>query len=230
MDRLTIDADHVVARYVAGQLSEAEEVAFDEYTTAHPEIFREIDNTLRLKEGLQGLRERGELPALIRGSRWQSASRIGMAAALVLAVFTVWMWRHDAGPRNSVLARSPAEFLDAGARPLSIVGNYVLARSRGPMPAVEILRPAERAAVEVRILPSSHTEGGRYRIILERSSIDGEVSAVHEMNGLETAPDRYVTIYLDSSKLVPGQYRLSLVHGDPASGATEDDRFVLLVR
>ena len=58
MDRLQIDAEHVIARYLAGQLSAAEENGFEEYAAGHPEIFREIESTLRMKEGLAVLRDR----------------------------------------------------------------------------------------------------------------------------------------------------------------------------
>src|ERR1700722_4712654 len=52
MDTPRIDAEHMVARYLAGQLSAADEVSFDRYAADHPEILRDIESTLRLKEGL----------------------------------------------------------------------------------------------------------------------------------------------------------------------------------
>ena len=48
MDRLQIDAEHVIARYLAGQLSRAEEDGFEDYAASHPEIFREVESTLRM--------------------------------------------------------------------------------------------------------------------------------------------------------------------------------------
>ncbi len=56
MDRKQIEDEHIVARYLADQLSPAEAEAFEAYYTQHPSMVREIEYALRLKEGLATLR------------------------------------------------------------------------------------------------------------------------------------------------------------------------------
>ncbi len=50
MDRKQIDDEHIVARYLADQLTPAEAEAFEAYYTQHPRMVREIEYALRLKE------------------------------------------------------------------------------------------------------------------------------------------------------------------------------------
>ena len=92
MDRHTIDQQHIIARYLAGQLSTAESAAFEAHYTSHPEVVREIERTLRLKEGLAVLRDRGELDALLQQRNyWRPA--MGLAAGIAVLVIGVWLDR-----------------------------------------------------------------------------------------------------------------------------------------
>src|SRR4029453_3357903 len=65
MERQRIDDEHIVARYLAGQLDEAEAAAFEKHYENDRDVVREIERTLRMKEGLAVLNERGELDALM---------------------------------------------------------------------------------------------------------------------------------------------------------------------
>src|SRR6476659_833752 len=91
MDRHTIDQQHIIARYLAGQLTDAESAAFEAHYTEHPEVVRDIEHTLRLKEGLAVLRDRGELDGLLyRRNYWRPA--MGLAAGIAVLVVGVWLW------------------------------------------------------------------------------------------------------------------------------------------
>jgi len=226
MDHLTIDRDQVVARYLAGSLSEVEAAVFDEYARMHPEIYREIDSTLCLKEGLQGLRERGELETLIRERHWHRGWRYAAVAAAVLVALTVWNWQHESGSGGLILARTPTEFSSSGGRPLPIAGEVLLVRTRGSLGVVEIVRSAEKTAIAVKILPSSLTSSSRFRVTIGR--VDSGGGPIQEVQGIEAGPDRLVTVYLDSSGLQPGRYALSVLDGN--TPGNELDRFVLLVK
>lgn len=59
-----IEADHVVERYLAGQLSPSGVHDFEEHYVKQTGAVRLIEQVLRLKEGLAALRESGELDQL----------------------------------------------------------------------------------------------------------------------------------------------------------------------
>jgi hypothetical protein len=225
MDRLQIDAEHVIARYLAGQLSSDEENGFEDYAANHPEIFREVESTLRMKEGLAVLRDRGELQALLRERDWRPSLAAAAAAVLVVLGLSVWTWRHAAAPIAPMLAGMPG-YVGRDNGSLPVFATYTLIRSRGESSDVEIQVPAQRAAIQMRILPSVFVMGGRYRATLQRIEAGGERTLVRDIGDLEAAGDRFVTLYLDSAQLTQGRYEISLAQVDSAP-SSESDRFTI---
>ncbi len=75
MDRQYIDDHHIVARYLADQLAEAEREAFEVYYLEHPEMLREIEATARFKAGLAQLQASGDLAALMKPTPWYAQWR-----------------------------------------------------------------------------------------------------------------------------------------------------------
>jgi hypothetical protein len=61
MDRNYIDEQHVIARYLADQLTEPERDAFESYMDQDPDVIRDMEATARFKVALAILRERGLL-------------------------------------------------------------------------------------------------------------------------------------------------------------------------
>jgi hypothetical protein len=229
MDRSRIDAEHMVARYLAGQLSATDEASFEGYAANHPEIFREVESTLRLKEGLAMLRDRGELQTLLLQRNWRAPFAAAAAAVLLLATIGIWAWWH--GPtRPLIMAGSAAEFTGHPDRPLPIAATYGLIRSRGQRSSVEITLPAPRAAIQIRVLPAEFAEHGEYRASLERVLGTGGKAMVAEIGGLIAADDRFVTLYLDSSRLTAGDYEIALARAGVKLSATDADRFSLRVK
>ena len=51
-----------------------------------------------------------------------------------------------------------------------------------------------------------------------------------EIEGLTAAPDRYITVYLDSARLVRGDYEVSLGVQTSSSADVETDHFPIHVR
>ena len=66
MNRIEIDNDHLIERYLDGRLSETESRRFEAYWIENPDLIRDLERGARLKSGLAGLRESGELPSLMR--------------------------------------------------------------------------------------------------------------------------------------------------------------------
>jgi hypothetical protein len=225
MDRHTIDREHVIARYLAGQLDAVESAEFEAHYATHPEVVRDIERTLRLKEGLAVLEESGELDALLhRRTYWRPA--LGLAAGIAALVVGVWLWIGQTS--MSPLVTTVAALTDAQGQPLHVASTHLLVRTRGPAGALEIPLPQERAAIELRIFPSS-AAGGRHRVVLGELDAANAVAPVAEIHATANPTDGFVTAYLDSARLSRGRYVIELMP-ETAPPGTPGDRFVVEVR
>src|SRR5688572_30590247 len=92
MDRQFIDDHHVVARYLADQLSESERAEFEACFLEHPEIVKEMETVARMKVGLMQLQASGELDRLTREKaripRWQMFAAAAAIAAIAFGLST----------------------------------------------------------------------------------------------------------------------------------------------
>lgn len=226
MDRHTIDHQHIVARYLAGQLDAAESAEFEAHYAKDPEVVRDIERTLRLKEGLAVLEESGELDALLhRRTYWRPA--MGLAAGIVALVVGVWLWTGQT--TVSPIVTTIAALTDSQGKPLHVASTYMLVRTRGPATVIDIPLPPERSAIELQMIPSSRPESGRYRLKLGRIDAANAIAPVAETHAAANSADGYVTAYLDSAQLSRGRYAIELAPAGTAPG-TSSDRFVVEVR
>src|SRR3569833_2987010 len=129
MDRKQIEAEHIVARYLADQLSPQEAEAFEAYYTQHPSMVREIEYTLRLKEGLATLRDRQQLDGLMKARRWRWALPLSIAAAIAGAALGTWTW-YGTSAAPPVAAGTLEALLENGRPTLPLGGKYMLVRVR----------------------------------------------------------------------------------------------------
>lgn len=228
MDRQRIDDEHLVARYLAGQLSQQEAAEFEAHYAEDPETVREIERVLRLKEGLAVLKERGELDELLRErprAYWRPA--LSLAAGLLVIVVGVWMWAGRA-PVESPIAATLAELTSNGPL-LRTASSHVLVKMRGPAALLDIQLPRERSAIELRMIPSARPENGEFRVQLGKvDPSDQRVIPIGETHAVASAEDGVVVAYLDSAKLSPGQIRVELSPQD--SGPGNADVFVIELR
>jgi hypothetical protein len=225
MDRHTIDDQHIIARYLAGQLDAVSSAEFEAYYAEHPEIVRDIEHTLRLKEGLAVLAEKGELDALLhRRSYWRPA--LGLAAGIAVLMVGVWLWMGQT--TASPMAATIAALTDAQGQPLRVASTHMLVRTRGSAQGVAIALPRERGAIELQMIPSSRSENGRYHVRLAQLDGANAIGPVAETSATANPADGLVTTYVDSGRLTPGRYAIELVPEAPPDSS--GDRFVLDVR
>lgn len=228
MDRKQIEDEHIVARYLADQLSPAEVLEFEAYYTQHPTMVREIEYALRLKEGLATLRDRKELDALMRARRRRWAMPLSIAAAIAVAIIGGWTWY--GAPRSAPVASTLEELMAETNSPLPIGGKYLLVRTRSANDGtLQIPMPASRSALELQMLPAAGAAGAPYRVSLTRLNADGKAERVGEAGGLNLGPDGLVTAWLDSARLQPGRHSVELTPAN-ASSALPTDRFVVELR
>src|SRR5437868_10856891 len=131
MDRKYIDDHHVVARYLADQLPDAEREAFEAYYIEHPQMLQEMETAARLKVGLRQLQERGELHEIIHKKPNYARQRLFAAAAgVAIAVIGVLLWTNAGPARAPVLVASSAELVSRLGRTLPIASTHTILRTR----------------------------------------------------------------------------------------------------
>src|ERR1700688_2739021 len=230
MESTQIDARHVIPLYLAGQLPAKERDAFERVLSEQPELRDQIEQILRFKEGLARLHDRGELDALMRAHarrRW-----LPYAAAASVAIVTLGglLWSQVSSRAPAFLALSPQGFAIHGHAAPSILGSYVLARERGGAPRTELKAPQVPGAIELRVLPSTLSTDVHYSVRVSGIGDSGNGRIIGRIDAGSVAPDGYLTIYLDSQQLTPGDYEVSLAPSATSATAANSDRFVIRVR
>ena len=224
MDRKQIEDEHVVARYLADQLSPAEAAEFEDYYTQHPSMVREIEYALRLKEGLATLEDRQQLDGLMRARRRKWGVPLSIAAATLIALIGAWTWKGSM--RDVQVAASIDDLVQVSSAPLPLAGKYLLVRVRGADGTLQIPMPAARSAVELQMLPSAGASGAPYRVDLLQLEENGNARRVGELRALSPGSDGLVTAVIDSTNLRAGRYALELT-STRSDGAMPPDRFVI---
>lgn len=229
MDRKQIEDEHIVARYLADQLSPEEADEFEAYYTQHPSMVREIEYTLRLKEGLATLRDRQQLDALMKARRWRWALPLSIAAAVAGAALSIWTW-YGSSNTAPVAAISREALLDNGNTTLPLAGKYMLVRVRSAEQVpLAIPLPTMHSALELQVLPTGGATGAPYRVRIERHQTDSKQKPEAEVAGLVPGPDGLVAVWLDSERIQRGQYTVELA-SERGESAAPVERFLIELR
>lgn len=230
MDATQTDEEQVVARYLGGRLSDGGSDAFEQYVSEHPEIYAQIEQTLRFKEGLARLRERGELNGLLRAPAPRGWVPYAAAASVAAATVAALLWLQLRRPAPEMLFLAPEAVAARHHQPVAIRGSYVLARTRGSAGLTEVTLPAEPGAIELKIVPSGVSDDTRYNVGLSRLGGPAGAANAEQIEAGPVASDGYVSIYIDSSQLTPGDYDVRLTPAVPEGSRTQSDRFVIRLR
>lgn len=209
--------------YLGGRLSDDEHRAFEERLLRDPELARELERTLRLREGLEQLRAEGSLN---KGSSVRMLLRTwlpGLAAAVVAGV-ALFLWVHS---RPSPLLTASSEPRSAGVAP-SIAARFTFVATREvSTPDLEL---PSSGLIELRAAPGLRPTGSRYRLTLSYHDESGSATPVGTVAGLELSADGYIHCYADGARLGPGGYVLSVESDAQTAAAPETFRFNLRPR
>jgi len=230
MDTTQPDTEELIAGYLAGRLPTGRNDAFEKSITEDSQVRQRIEQTLKFKEGLARLRERGELASLLRAAparRW-----VPYAAAAAVAAFTAAtaLWLAVRGAAPEVLVRSPTDLATRRHSAPPILGSYVLARTRGTTGAADVNLPPGAGACELQILPSRMVPGTRYSVTLKPVEVPEGSAHVARLDAGPAGSDGYVTVYVDRSRLPAGRYELSLSPSDHQARDSDADHFVVRVQ
>lgn len=226
MDRKQIEDEHIVARYLADQLSPGEAEAFEAYYTQHPSMVREIEYTLRLKEGLATLRDRQQLDGLMKARRVRWALPLSVAAAIAGAALGTWTW-YGSTVAPPIAAGTLEALLENGGATLPMGGKYMLVRVRSAETApLAIPLPAQASALELQVLPAGGATAAPYRLVLQKQRANEKPKPVAEVAGLVPGPDGLVAAWLDSERIERGQYTVELT-SERGESAAPAERFLI---
>jgi hypothetical protein len=192
--------------FIVGRLSDEERLAFEDRLACEPTLVRELEQSLRMREGLRQLRTRGYFSsAAAQRKRWPVwLPVLAAAASAVLALF-LWVSR-TAAPAPLLTASLEARAV-AGATSL-VAAHFTFVSMRGSS-APDLELPSS-GLIEIRAEPSASGPGQRYRMVLARESEGAGEQPVAVLNGLTVSPDGYLHAYADAGRLRAGAYDLHI--------------------
>jgi hypothetical protein len=222
MDAQQIAERHVIERYLAGQLSEGESLAFEAYVESHPEITYEVEQIARMKSGLLKLKERGELPSVApkKASVWFREPKLIAAAVAVVAVGLLLAQQLVRTPQAGLIAASIPELAGSEQPPL-LLAQVVLSRSRGVAPT-ELHASPQKSFLEVTLELFADDTSGLYGVQLMQLT-DGAPRPVATLEDLRVNSEGNLVVYAREDSLQSGDYLFRV----RVPGASEPSDFAL---
>jgi hypothetical protein len=205
-DSRTQDDPGLASRYLAGQLSPAELQAYEQHLLQDPDAVRELEATARMKVGLASLRDAGQLESLLRARPAVFSHWPALAAAAALIVIAIGLWHGVDTPGDATLVARAGELVDRTGRPLASGSSYALLRTRSSAYDAVIELPPQPRAIELRVRPE--VAAPLYTVALSQIRPDGSVTQIGNVSELSPEIDRFVRLYVDSSRLASGPYLL----------------------
>ena len=198
--------------YADGRLADDERRTFEDRLLRDPELVREFEQTLRLRAGLEQLKEQAYLVksaprAARRSLRWLPA-----LAAAALAAVAIILWVQ---PQTSATGVLRAALGPSGATGATVSAHFTFVSMRGSS-SYDLDRPAA-GLIEFRASPTARTAGARYRLTLERVGQGGAAEPLGTLSGLAPGADGYLHGYADASRLAAGRYLLRVEAAGPAA-------------
>jgi hypothetical protein len=215
-------------RYLAGQLSDAERSALETELTENPDVLRELEATARLKVGLEKLRERGELDALLRPAQaWRSPYLVALAAGLGVLVIGAFLVRGTMqGAGEQVLVAAVSSLVDTSGNTLPVARTFAVFRKRVEAYDAVVELPPTRQAIEIRVLPETVANPPSYQVSLSRMRDDETLDPVATVSGVRPGADGFLSVFADSAALQAGRYRLAVSGG---GGSASPDTYLIKV-
>jgi hypothetical protein len=193
--------------FIVGRLSDNEREAFEDRLVRDPELVRELEQSLRMRGGLQQLRTQGYFrtaaPRRARFGAWIPAL---VAAACAGVGVSLWL-SHTAGP-SPILTASLASRGTGNVQPL-VAAHFTFVSARAS--SVPDLQLPPAGVIEIRAAAASFPAAARYRVSLVRKQEGIAEELVAVITGLSVNADGYVHCYADAARLGPGSYILRIL-------------------
>lgn len=198
-------------RYAAGHMGAAEEQEFETLMLEQPELLADVRAAQGLRTGFARVQREGELQKLLR-RRPMTPRLYALAAGCVALVVGAGVLLTRLGDGSAVMAASVADLHLRYAGPSTIAATYLLTSTRSPGHPTTIAIPAQPGVIVLRILPEVPSPA--WHVTLARR--ENEQSALTPVGQLDTAadPSGFLQIYLDPTRLGPGEFRVSIEKGE----------------
>lgn len=217
-----------VRDYVAGRMSAAEREAFEGRLLTDASLVLELEESVRLREALEMLREQKLLKESSLSKRRIPPIRLawGLAGAMAAVLLSVTLY-HGIHPPPIVGASVTA--LSAGSGPAPpVVERYAFVGVRAKDLTPELLVPA-MGALELRALAPVTGANGTFRVTLDQIQTQ-RISRIGVQEHLVPDTDGFVVIYANISRLEPGEYLLTVGQDGSQNAASTEPFAFRLVR
>jgi hypothetical protein len=213
--------------YVVGRMPDAERRTFEDRLARDPELVRELEQSLRLREGLQMLKARGYFEtraataaraARESARRWRPRLLVPALAAAAAAGLALFLWIQPRPSSSPGLLRASLESgLPGAAAQVRAHFTFVSMRT-GSSP--DLALPTQ-GLIELRVQPAAHAHVPRFRLTLVRDQEGIREEPLGTLGGLAPANDGYIHLYVDASRLTAGSYWLR-VQGETGSDSAAE--------
>jgi hypothetical protein len=203
--------------YVAGRLSEDETRSFEDRLARDPSLVQELEQWLRLREGLEHLRDKGYFNAVAARSLKPRAAWLpgALAAGIAAVAAVVWLRPHSGAP---ALLSATLPVSHGAAPTANVTAHFTFITMRG-QETPDLNLPGD-GLIELRARPVAGGSGS-FRMELSRAS-DGTTPAPLAAISAQRSEDGYLHAYADAARLQPGKYLLRVApqSATPAAAAS----------
>jgi hypothetical protein len=205
LTRERVDAEHYVARYAQGGLSDSEQEAFEDFCVLHPEFAEQVGTDRVLIAAMRA----------IDSARKPRASRplvYALAAGVVLAVSGLAFWFHQDSGADGALYAAGATLPMSTSAHLASPHRVVLLRDGS---VLTLTVPADATALPLKIEPAVTRDATDLHVTLAEE-VDGRWNVRGTIEGVRVTPgeEAAVDVTVDLTKLTSAHLRVTLETDD----------------
>jgi len=211
--------------FLVGRLSDNARRAFEDRLVRDPELVRELEQSLRIRAGLQQLRTQGYFDKAASRSRSYLFWVPALAAAALAGVALFLPLSRVTGSTPILIASLESGMGTRTDVSRSVVAQFTFVSVRGDS-APKLDLPSV-GLIEIRAAPGTDQTVHRYSVTLVRQDEGGFAHPVATLSSLAMGTDGYVHCYADAALLAAGSYVLRLQPDNDAPGIAEAFPFKL---